>query len=311
MSRSPGWRRLGRHFSGESSEQDDLLVAAWGASHPRHRRLLDLLRRAWSRPLEPVDTDAAWHSLRRRIRRPRRRWNGAVAAALTAAAGIVAVLLWDRPAPPPPPPVTVPAPIATAADPTDLRLRDGSLVLLAPGSHLRTAPENDREVWLEGRAFFAIRSDPMHPFVVHTRAGDARVLGTRFVLDARGDSVKLGVVEGRVELDGGGEQVVVGAGRVLRGSFGEPPTAEVNADVSGLTAWIQGVLVFQETGIGQAAHDIERRYGVRIVFPDTTIRTRTITAIFHDQPLDSVLYTVCRALDVRCSQRGDTVEIRP
>jgi ferric-dicitrate binding protein FerR (iron transport regulator) len=194
---------------------------------------------------------------------------------------------------------------------SDFRLGDGSFVVLAPGSHLRTAPNNDREVWLEGRAFFAIKSDRARPFVVHTRAGDARVLGTRFVLDAHGDSVKLGVVEGRVELEGGGEQVVVGAGRVMRGSFGEPPTPAENADVSGLTEWIQGVLVFQETRIGRAAQDIERQYGVRVVFPDSAIRTRTITAIFHDQPLDSVLVTVCRAIDAQCRQRSDTVEIRP
>jgi len=310
MKPSPGWRCLGRHFSGESSEQDDRLIAAWGASHPRRRRLLDLLRRAWSAPPAPVDTDAAWSVVRRRIRGPRRRWRGPIAAALAAAAGLVAILVLERPAPTPPSSVA-PESFTATTEASELGLRDGSVVLLAPASQLRTAPDNDREVWLEGRAFFAIRSDPAHPFVVHTRAGDARVLGTRFVLDARGDSVKLGVVEGRVELDGGGEQIVVGAGRVMRGSFGEPPTPAADTDVSGLTEWIRNVLVFQETTLGRAASEIERLYGVHVAFPDGAIRARTITAVFHDQPLDSVLYTVCRALDVRCSQRGDTVEIRP
>jgi len=197
----------------------------------------------------------------------------------------------------------------TRADETaTARLPDGSYVQLAPGSRLQAfAHPGDRTVWLEGRAFFAVTHDPAHPFVVRTPAGDAAVLGTRFDLRADSLNLELVVVEGRVELSAGRGKVEVGQGEVSRARKGETPSVEKVKDVYALLALPQGVLMFQNTPLRQAARDIELRFGVRFRFADSIGPGRKVSAVFADESFDEVLTSVCRATRVGCVVRGDSV----
>src|SRR5687768_3722157 len=89
-----------------------------------------------------------------------------------------------------------------------LVLSDGTVVRLAPQSRLRIpGVSGSREVFMEGRAYFAVAKMPGYPFQVRTQAGEAVVLGTRFELQADGADLRLVVLEGRVALGAGGKQV--------------------------------------------------------------------------------------------------------
>lgn len=312
---SISWKLLARYFARETSAAEDRILAAWGASSPARRRLLGLLRRVWSEREVPADTERAWRRVAARTgivaqRRPR----AALRLALPLAAAAAFALLLLRPftgSEEAPLPVSAQPEVYTTAagESSTLRLRDGTVVRLGPGSTLRVSAAGSREVWLEGRAFFAVKSDPAHPFTAHTRAGSARVLGTRFVLDAAGDSVSVAVMEGRVALGSGGAEVEVGAGASSTGAFGSPPTEARPANVRAAAAWIGDVLIFQETPLTEAAQEIGRVYGVRVEIGDTALQTRTLSAVFHEQPLERVITTVCRVVEARCKTSGDTVRI--
>lgn len=306
------WKLLARHFAGETTLDEDERIAAWGASSARRRRLLDLFRQAWSERERQPDVRAAWARVAARtrgapVRRPVRR-GPALAAAAVLAALLVGPRMVERVAP-----AAAPQPAVYSTGPGEsatLRLGDGTVVRLGPESTLRLSAVNEREVWLEGRAFFAVRSDADQPFVAHARAGTARVLGTRFVLDAAGDSVSVAVMEGRVALRAGGAEVEVGAGSSSVGTFGAPPTEAAPVDVRQAAAWIGDILVFQETTLQQAAQEISRVYGVEVLVEDSALEARTLSAVFHEQPLERVVATVCRVIEARCSTSADTVRIR-
>lgn len=192
------------------------------------------------------------------------------------------------------------------------RLGDGSIVRLAPRSTLRVAAAGAREVWLDGRAFFAVAEQEGRPFVVHTPAGDARALGTRFDLRARADSLQLLVVEGRVSLSAEGrDPVQVGAGEVSRTARGSAPSVVRVADPEALLEWTGRFLVFQSTPLGEVAREIGHRYGVRVEVPDSGLARRTVTASFTDQSLEEVLTVVCRVVVARCSTHGSVVSVAP
>ena len=64
-----------------------------------------------------------------------------------------------------------------------LQLPDGSTVQLGPGSKLIYPSEfegHEREVQLEGQAFFDVHKDARHPFVVKTKDMKVTALGTAF-----------------------------------------------------------------------------------------------------------------------------------
>jgi transmembrane sensor len=191
-------------------------------------------------------------------------------------------------------------------------LDDGSVVRLAPESRLRVSPtERRREVWLDGEAFFAVAKDSSRPFAVRTRAGSVEVLGTRFDLRVVGDELRLVVTEGKVALSSGEYRRLVVAGQVAHVRNGHPPVVESAVKVDSLLSWTDGFIVFQNTPLHQVARELERRYDVRVLLPDSTIASRTVTAWFTNQDFRQVLFAICRAVDAHCTLRDNVASIEP
>lgn len=202
--------------------------------------------------------------------------------------------------------VTEHAEMATAS------LDDGSIVRLAPESRLRVAPvAHRREVWLDGEAFFAVAKDSSRPFAVRTRAGSVEVLGTRFDLRVIGDELRLVVTEGKVALTSGEHRQLVLAGQIAHVRNGRAPVVESAVKVDSLLSWTAGFIVFQNTPLHQVARELEHRYGVRVLLPDSTIASRTVTAWFTKQDFPQILFAICRAVDAHCTLRDNVASIEP
>lgn len=193
-----------------------------------------------------------------------------------------------------------------------LRLPDGSVVRLAPRSRLLFSGTPDaREVWLEGRAFFAVAKQEGAPFRVRSHAGDALVLGTRFDIRIEEDNMRVLVVEGRVALSSGVERVEVTAGELSYVAAGAEPSVVKVPDVQRMLEWLGEFLVFQATPLDQFAREFEQHYGIRVRILDATLANRTVTGWFTDQPAEDVLMMVCHAADVQCSVRNGVANIQP
>jgi transmembrane sensor len=198
--------------------------------------------------------------------------------------------------------------VTGATEMATVRLGDGTVVRLAPASRLRVtarAADGQRRVDLDGRAFFVVAKQPHKPFVVHTTAGDARVLGTRFELAARETDLHLLVVEGRVALSAGAETVEVHGGEESGVHHNSPVEPTKVADADRMEEWVGRFLAFQATPIRDAAREIERMYSVHIR-PDSTIAGRTISAVFTDRTVTQVLDILCSVTDAACESRADT-----
>jgi transmembrane sensor len=324
MKERTGWRALARYLAGESSPQEAEQVLRWAETDPRHAELLESARRSWEAPQfeePPVNVDAAWRDLSARIVTPTkappaigrrasvftrpRFWVPMLAAAALSllVVPVVRRQLFDAP-----------AGLTYSTGPGQqltVRFEDGSVARLAPNSRLRAAPNGAREAWLEGTAFFGIAERNGQPFVVHTASGDARVLGTRFELRVEEGRVRLAVLEGKVELVGPAGQELVTAGNVSQAERGDPPTAPQTANVHELLTWMGDVLIFQDTPLGDAAQEIERKYHIPVRIADAALRERTLTALFDQQSLDTVITTVCRVVDATCQVQDSVVVVRP
>ena len=198
--------------------------------------------------------------------------------------------------------------VTGATELATVQLGEGSVVRLAPSSRLRVLAGRERAVSLEGRAFFAVQRMPNHPLRVHTAAGDARVVGTRFELAANGDALDLRVVEGRVALSTTRGRIEVSAGEtsgVRNGAVSRPTVASPVP----VAAWAGKFLAFQATPLREVAREIERVYHTPVTIADSTLAAETITATFTDRPVGEVVNVVCSVLNAKCEVQDGRVRI--
>lgn len=192
------------------------------------------------------------------------------------------------------------------------QLSDGTIVRLAPRSRLQTySSDQGREVWLEGRAFFAVAKDENRPFVVRTRAGDAHVLGTRFEILVGDDDMRVAVVEGRVAISSGGESREVTAGEVSEVEAGQVPSVRKAPELDRMLEWIGDLIIFEDTPLAAVMTRLQERYDLRVTIADSALTERTVTAWFVDQTAEEIVRVICRVVNAQCTVQGDTVQIDP
>lgn len=245
----------------------------------------------------------------RKTRTPgRSHWSPLLAAAMLVVGAGLGALWWNswgaEPA------LTVNELSTGATEMVTATLSDGSTVRLAPESRLRVEVGSDREVWLEGQAFFDVATDG-RPFVVRTRVGEAIVLGTRFDIRVDEAEVRVAVVEGLVALAAGGERVEAGAGEVGRALDGAPPSLEKPEDLRPMLAWMDGFFILDDTPLSEAAAEFERRFGIPTVVTDSALGARTVSAWFTNEEPDEVLSVVCRAVGATCTLEGGVATLAP
>lgn len=166
----------------------------------------------------------------------------------------------------------------------ELVLADGSQVLLDSGSRLQIERHlRSRQLeLLEGQArFTVVHADA--PFIVHSQGVRVRDIGT--VFDVRSDvrGVRVGVLEGAVEVGiGHGTVQPLRAGQQLLAAAGE--LGEVQAVASGaMEAWRSSVLRFDGTPLRDAIVDLQRYSEVPLQLADERTRGLRLSGEFDSR----------------------------
>jgi transmembrane sensor len=170
---------------------------------------------------------------------------------------------------------------------------------------------SSRQVVLQGRAFFAVASDPDRPFLVHTAIGTARALGTQFEVRTEGDRWRLAVVEGRVAMTTGGETVEVGESEVGHALAGAKPDVGAVDNIYDLLRFPGGLFVYHSAPLIRIARELEYHFGVRIEITDSALGRRAFTGSFGDESFDEILTSLCRAVGGTCSVADGRALITP
>ncbi|MCY3808043.1 MAG: FecR domain-containing protein [Gemmatimonadetes bacterium] len=329
---------LFRYLRGRTTDDEDRSVDAWRKrSADADRTLSEMGRlieagRAAELAIDPgtppsveqVILRARARSFRPQAPRRPRRIRFLSYGGWAAAAAAVGFALWSALADSAPPPLhgpSAPQEFLTASGETAMvRLEDGSVIRLGPGSRLATtvhasSPDESpssfaRQVTLNGEAFFAIATNEEQPFLVVTPAGTARALGTRFHLSAHADELAVVVVEGRVALAGPDQEIEVGEGRTTRLARGIPGPVTSAPPIEEVAGWMRGFLALQDTPLAAAMREIGERYGIEVEIADPALLDRTLTMWFSSKSLEEVMTVVCGVIDARCSIGEGVVRIR-
>ena len=197
-------------------------------------------------------------------------------------------------------------------------LDDGSLVHLNYNTRL-IYPEkfgrDDRNVILDGEAYFIVAKDKSRPFVVHTQNGDIKVLGTEFnVNTCQGTSgsslTSVVLVKGSVSVTPtGGKEQMVKPGQECQFSAQDLNLSDV--DVEPYIAWNTGEFAFSDTPLELILTTVSHWYHVDIEFKNDTARKILFTGTIdrYGSP-NIILKSIGKVTGLNIDQDGNHVIIR-
>jgi transmembrane sensor len=196
----------------------------------------------------------------------------------------------------------------------DLTLPDGTRLLINTGSSLNIAfSEQVRRIeLLKGEVLITTAKDAAHrPFIVQTRHGTARALGTRFSVRVGEQRSRVAVTEGAVELlpEHASQGVIVKAGE--QGAFSADGVAAVEPlDVSALT-WENGMLLAQHMRLADLLDELGR-YRTGVLRCHDSVANLTVSGAFSLRDTDASLHLLQETLPVTVSSlTGYWVTVEP
>lgn len=156
-------------------------------------------------------------------------------------------------------------------------LSDGTQVQLNGNSRIEYPvifSRKQRNVKLSGEAFFEVKHDERHPFIVETFASKVEVLGTRFNVyaDEASEYFSTALVDGKVKVttnDETAEQVVLAPDEMVK--FVNNHLVVTKVDAENLISWTEGYVNLADTDFESLMRRFENVYGVKIVIERETM----------------------------------------
>ena len=228
---------------------------------------------------------------------------------------------------------------------TQIQLPDGSVVRLNSSSSLtydKNFGKNLREVNLTGEAFFDVTKDSSHPFLIHTKVIDIKVLGTSFNVRSYPNdaNTETSLIRGKVEVTvknranekiylQPNEKLVVANNNSLNQTLtDQPEPQETKTDLSPKpiysvqhltydpdstvieTSWIENRLIFQENEtFKEVALKMERWYGVQINFTSEKVAGYRPFASFKNETITQALDELKLGLKFNYKIEGNIITI--
>mgnify|MGYP001025854757 CR=1 FL=1 len=193
-------------------------------------------------------------------------------------------------------------------------LPDGSIVKLNSESSLKYPDSfagEQREVFLEGEAFFEVVENPEKPFIVHTPEFDIEVKGTSFNLHAyENEAQKVAVVTGAVAVfvEEGDAGMLCPRQMALMNQNSK--SIEIEAfNPEKEIAWRENILYFNNQPLKAVFKTLERWYGVKIKIQKPGLLNERYEGEYNNEPLSIVLDGIGYTSGFEYEIQGKTVTI--
>ena len=221
-------------------------------------------------------------------------------------------------------------------------LPDGSVMWLNSGSSVKyvdNTTTGKREVTLNGEAYFDVKHDAQHPFVVHAGKLNVVVLGTAFDVKAyTGDAyIETTLIRGKVEILNDarpGTSIVLYPNQTVRVNTEKNSVQKALIDskqtapdsvsiIQGKTsfkpaapdesidetAWVNNQLTFKREGFSDLALQLERWYNIKITFDNDKYASKQFTGKFKNQDIDEVMHALQLTQPFQYSINNDQIHI--
>lgn len=200
-------------------------------------------------------------------------------------------------------------------------LPDSSTVWLNSASEISYAStltdQPSRLVNLSGEAYFQVKHDQKHPFVVKSGALTTTVYGTSFSVRAYVNEANTSVAvnSGKVGVLGADQMhkdalIMLLPNDQLTYNIKNKKTIKSTIANGDVDAWTNGVLVFEQTPIAEVIQTLSRKYKVKIDDSKIAGANCRLTARFNNQPLTAILKAIRLSLQIQSTQVEQTIYLK-
>lgn len=199
---------------------------------------------------------------------------------------------------------------------TSLKLFDGSTVWLNSESTIRYSSDfntGNREVYVEGEAYFEVTRDEKRPFVVHLENSQVNVLGTSFNVKAYPGSgqVEAVLMEGKIGFTGNNQSVVLEPCERLVFTFRNGEIVKDRVDLEKTLAWKKGKYYYSNEKLSAIILQLQRWYDVEFVFDGNELSRYNFTGVIdHEKSIQYNLKLIELTNKVHVQFEGDKIIIQ-
>ncbi len=207
--------------------------------------------------------------------------------------------------------------VNTIEEITKIDLSDGTQIWLNKNSSI-TYPElfnkTNREVKLNGEAFFEVAHNKEKPFKVYTELSVTQVLGTSFNISTKNQSNKteINVISGKVAFSDSkntnrnlvltkNEKAVITASNLIK--------HKIDPNMNFL-AWKTKTLRFNQTPLNKVCNYLSEYYDQEILLENKNMEGLELTASFHEQSLEDVLDVINLTLDTKYEIKDSSIILK-
>lgn len=196
-----------------------------------------------------------------------------------------------------------------------ISLPDGSYILLAKGSTVEYSENfsgKERLVHLSGEAFFKVAKNKSKPFIINTEHTRTTVLGTSFRIKEARTKTSINVESGIVsftDVNNTENQIVLQKGDVAEFIDKQKVLFKVsNSKVNDIA--IIKYLEYSDEKLSKICNDLKEIFNEDIIFADERLSQLTMSAVFENQNLNSILESICFTLDLEIEKKGKSILIK-
>lgn len=195
----------------------------------------------------------------------------------------------------------------------DLKLPDGTSVVLNGNSEIRYDKDNSRSIELIGEAYFKVKPIPSTKakFWVNTKDLTVEVYGTQFHVNTREEKTDVLLDEGSIHLvlENGTTKKMI-PGELI--SFSKENNKVIHEKVTTelpYSLWREGTYVFNNTTLEEVMKNVEHAYGFETEFIDKELKQQVLTGGIPNQNLKICLSAIEKSTGTRIVQKDDRLLI--
>ncbi|OAQ42370.1 hypothetical protein A5893_04470 [Pedobacter psychrophilus] len=196
------------------------------------------------------------------------------------------------------------------------QLNDGTKVTLNANSTLKFPEqfgEENRNVELEGEAFFEVTKDKSKPFNVKSENLTTTVLGTKFNINTHDikETIKISLVEGKVKVTDNNSKVAITLNPAQSISYQKNNhlITKASFNTKEIISWKDGILSFKNASFDEVSQKIYTTFGIRLIDPDGKLNW-DYTGEFNNSDYLSIIKSICYAKKLKYKIVNDTIIIK-